>query len=60
MNTPRTKLPVAKLRELAVRASCDPRVIAAVLLEPETATRNLARQRAAAVLAADGFIPSAT
>jgi hypothetical protein len=51
------KIPQARLRELAVKAHVDPRVIAAVAADPSTASSNMSRSRAAAVLRDAGLLP---
>lgn len=54
-NAPRLSPNLA--RELAVRASTDPRTVNAVLRDPASADRNSARARAAEALRAAGYLP---
>lgn len=52
------RLPHHVVRELAVKASTDPRTITSVLRDPATADRNSARTRAARALREAGLIPA--
>lgn len=50
------RIPLAKQRELSVKAGVDPRTIVAVLTDP-TNLRTMARQRAYDVLTDAGLLP---
>jgi hypothetical protein len=54
------RVPKALLRELAVRASVDPRTVMSVLRDPASASRHLARRRAERVLREEGLLGSST